>query len=144
MDVFQILQTAGSALTAQRLRMDVIANNLANVETTSTPAGGPYRREQVIFQPRPVARRIANDPEPRPSSAGVQVTAIVEDPRPPRRVYDPQHPQADAQGFVEYPNIDLVVEMTNLLGASRAYQASVSVIQTAKSMAQQALEIGRG
>ncbi|HEY8475904.1 MAG TPA: flagellar basal body rod protein FlgC [Chloroflexota bacterium] len=148
MDVFQILRTAGSALTAQRLRMDVISNNLANIETTSTPEGGPYRRAAVVFEPRPATPSVTYDRPgarpPRVKNAGVQVAAIVEDARPPRRVYDPQHPQADADGFVEYPNIDLVVELTNLLGANRAYEASVNVIEAAKTMAQRALDIGRG
>src|SRR6266536_1491727 len=108
--MFEILKTSGSALTAQRLRMDVIASNLANAEATSTPEGGPYKRERVVFEPM---------------------------------VYDPTHPDANDDGFVAYPNVDLVTEMTDMLSASRSYEANITVLNVAKNMAQRALELGR-
>jgi flagellar basal-body rod protein FlgC len=141
MDVLNTLGTAGSALTAQRLRMDVISSNLANVETTSTPRGGPYRREMVVFQPRP-------NPEFDPGqieapTMGVEVTAIVQDSRPPRRVHDPENPLADKNGFVSYPNVDLGTEMVDLMAANRAYEANASVIKTTKNVVDRTLELGR-
>lgn len=139
MDSVQSLSIAGSALTAQRLRMDVIASNLANIETVSTPGGGPYRREMVVFQP------IADAPgrDLQAPTMGVQVTAIVQDPRPPRRVHDPGNPLADPNGFVSYPNVDLTTEMVDLLAASRAYQANAAVIQTTRDEIQRTIDLGR-
>lgn len=142
-----VLRIAGSALTAQRLRMDVTAGNIANAEATSTPQGGPYRREQVVFSPMR-ASALVDSAQPSPSgrtpqAGGVQVPAIVQDPTPSRLVYDPDHPDAGPDGYVEFPNVDLVTEMTDMLSASRAYEANVTVINVAKSMAQRALDIGR-
>ena len=147
MGLIQSLRTSASALMAQRLRMDVIANNVANMNTTRTAAGGPYRRQTVTFseQGREVPFRdfLGHASGRGRDGGGVQVTAIVEDNTPPRRVHDPTHPDADADGFVLLPNIDVVTEMTDLLGASRAYQASVTVLNATKSMALDALRIGR-
>lgn len=146
--MLEILKTAGSALTAQRLRMDVIASNLANAEATSTPEGGPYKRERVVFEPAlrntmsklgDAASSIASGAE----TGGVVVSAIVKDNEDPRMVLDPTHPDADADGFVAYPNIDLVTEMTDMLSASRSYEANITIVNVAKSMAQRALDIGR-
>lgn len=146
--MLEILKTAGSALTAQRLRMDVIASNLANAEATSTPDGGPYKRERVVFAPmlRDSLNRLSGAPGSVASGAapgGVEVTGIVQDDAEPRLVFDPTHPDADADGFVAYPNIDLVTEMTDMLSASRSYEANITVVNVAKSMAQRALDIGR-
>lgn len=157
MGLLGVLKIAGSALTAQRLRMDVTAGNIANAEATSTPEGGPYRREQVVFTPirlqtgaagaRPggaFASVLAAPPgQAETVGAGVQVRSIVQDDSPPRLVYDPRHPDADEDGYVAYPDINLVTEMTDMLSASRAYEANVTVVNVAKSMAQRALEIGR-
>jgi len=139
MDVLRTFQIAGSALTAQRMRMDVIASNLANIETTATPEGGPYRRALVVFEPRP------NDVRDRrePAANGVQVAAIIEDGRPLRRVHQPGHPQADAEGFVEYPNVDLATEMVDLMAATRAYGANTTVLDATRTMVQRTLDIGR-
>ena len=146
--MLEILKTAGSALTAQRLRMDVIASNLANAEATSTPEGVPYKRERVVFEPAlrntmsklgDAASSIASGAE----TGGVVVSAIVKDNEDPRMVLDPTHPDDDADGFVEYPNIDLVTEMTDMLSASRSYEANITIVNVAKSMAQRALDIGR-
>jgi flagellar basal-body rod protein FlgC len=146
--MLEILKTAGSALTAQRLRMDVIASNLANAEATSTPEGGPYKRERVVFEPAlrntmsklgDASSSIANGN----ATGGVVVSAIVKDTEDPRLVLDPTHPDADADGFVAYPNVDLVTEMTDMLSASRSYEANITIVNVAKSMAQRALDIGR-
>lgn len=148
MGLLSVFKIAGSALTAQRLRMDVTASNIANAEATSTPEGGPYRRERVVFAPlqsRSFSSLLSTATGGRvaPPDEGVQVRAIVQDPSPPRLVYDPLHPDAGPDGYVAYPNIDLVTEMTDMLSASRAYEANVTVLNVAKNMAQRALEIGR-
>ena len=148
MGVLSVLRIAGSALTAQRLRMDVTAGNIANAEATSTPQGGPYKREQVVFSPTPASAVVDSSQSSRsgatPQVGGVQVQSIVQDSSPGRLVYDPEHPDARPDGYVEFPNVDLVTEMTDMLSASRAYEANVTVINVAKSMAQRALDIGRG
>ncbi|HEY7065155.1 MAG TPA: flagellar basal body rod protein FlgC [Chloroflexota bacterium] len=143
-----VLQIAGSGLTAQRLRMDVTASNIANAEATRTQNGGPYRRESVVFTPRQAngGFRLMGTGLGRSPAAigtGVQVQAIVQDNTPPREVLDPNHPDANADGYVAYPNVDLVTEMTDMLSASRAYEANVTMINVAKNMAQRALDIGR-
>jgi len=145
--IFSSLNISGSALTAQRLRMDVTANNIANAETTRTASGGPYRREEVVFTPIEAPRVSTVFSRGRPtdlSEGGVRVSAIVEDEAPPRMVYEPGHPDADAEGYVAYPDIDVVTEMTDMISATRAYEANVSAINAAKSMATKALEIARG
>jgi flagellar basal-body rod protein FlgC len=139
MDALNPLYTAGSALTAQRLRMDVISSNLANAETTKTPQGGPYRREMVVFEPRPTTGYGQSGVGP----GGVDVAAIVQDQSPPNRVYQPNSPIADSQGFVAYPNVDLTTEMVDLVAANRAYEANASVIQTTKNVVQTTLDLGR-
>ena len=134
-----------SGLQAQRLRMDTVSSNLANIQSTRTAQGGPYRRKEVIFTATPpeqqtfdtMLRQATNLPQ------AVQVTAIVEDSRGPKRVFDPQHPDADPSGFVNFPQINLMEEMVNLMSATRSYEANVTVIDAAKNMALKALEIGR-
>jgi flagellar basal-body rod protein FlgC len=160
MAFFSALRIAGSALTAQRLRTDVIANNVANMNTTRTAEGGPYQRQQVVFTPRQepmsfrqllFSRTLATLPAGLAGPAalggrpgeGVQVATIGPDNRPGKRVYEPDHPDADIEGFVEYPDIDPVTEMADMLSASRAYEASVTTLNAAKGMALKALEIGR-
>ncbi|HBG09965.1 MAG: flagellar basal body rod protein FlgC [Limnochordia bacterium] len=144
MSAFRIFRIAASGLTAERLRMDTIANNLANANTTRTPEGGPYRRQVPVFAPildRAVRR--GGSPKETFSGGGVQVVGVVSDPSPPRLVYDPQHPDADAEGYVEMPNVHVVKEMVDLITATRAYEANITALNSAKSMAQRALEIGR-
>ncbi|MBI3967328.1 MAG: flagellar basal body rod protein FlgC [Chloroflexi bacterium] len=148
MGVHGVLRIAGSALTAQRLRMDVTAANIANAEATSTPEGGPYRRAKVVFEPLRATpyELVSQSLSGRQAAAqvgGVQIPRIVEDQEPPRQVYDPGHPDADAEGYVAFPNVDLVTEMADMLSASRAYEANITVVTVAKSMAQRALDIGR-
>jgi flagellar basal-body rod protein FlgC len=150
MGILETMRVSLSALTAQRVRMDVTASNLANVDTTRTPQGGPYLRRQVVFateQPSPFARLVQTRTglvETTPSAGrGVQVAGIVVDRRAVREVYDPTHPDADAKGIVRYPDIDVVSEMTNLMAATRAYEANVTVLDALKTMAMRALSIGR-
>jgi flagellar basal-body rod protein FlgC len=150
MGILETMRVSLSALTAQRVRMDVTASNLANVDTTRTPQGGPYLRRQVVFateQPSPFARLVQTRTglvETTPSAGrGVQVAGIVVDRRAVREVYDPTHPDADVNGIVRYPDIDVVSEMTNLMAATRAYEANVTVLDALKTMAMRALSIGR-
>jgi flagellar basal-body rod protein FlgC len=140
------LRISASGLTAQRLRMDVISNNMANMETTRTANGGPYLREQVVFSSRNAgaAGQLPSTSSTQSAPAeGVRVAAIVEDQNAVRRVYDPSHPDADVTGYVSYPDINVVTEMTDMISASRAYQANITALNVAKSMAQKALEIFR-
>ncbi len=149
MHLFRTIDTSASALTAERLRLDVIANNIANANSTRTPEGGPYRRQFVVFAPR---EDISNQNLPTPPwmqknrrlGEGVRVLGVFQDETPPRMVYNPTHPDANADGYVAMPNIDVVTEMVDLISASRAYEANVTVINEAKSMALKTLEIGRG
>lgn len=147
MAIWDSLRISASALSAQRLRMDTVANNVANMNTTHGPDGGPYKRETVLFAPQdqtPAFRDFLGHATTQEPGAGVQVTGIQQDNSPPRRVYDPGNPDADAQGFVLMPNIDIVTEMTDLVGAQRAYQAAVTVLNATKSLALSALNIGHG
>jgi len=141
MEIFRSFQISGSALTAEKLRVDIVAGNLANMQTTRTQEGGPYRRRTVVFAER--LAQTANSPFFR-EGRGVKVAAIVEDPNPPRLAYDPGHPDANEQGFVAFPNIDLAKEMIDLITASRSYEANATAINSAKAIYLKALEIGRG
>jgi flagellar basal-body rod protein FlgC len=124
------IDVSASALSAQRQRMDIIAQNIANAETTRTPQGGPYRRQQVVFT--------------LDEQGGVEVTQVVEDPRPPRLVYQPGHPDADAAGYVALPNVNLVEEMVDMISAMRSYEANVTAVNAAKTLAERALDLGSG
>jgi len=128
-------EIAVSGLKAQRARINIIANNLANALTTRTARGGAFRRQMAILRGNQIR------PTTDPARFGVKVTRVVSDPSPLRNVYDPGHPDADADGYVEYPNVDLSVEMVNLVSAQRAYDANVAVIVSGKRMTQKALEI---
>lgn len=144
--MFASFDISASGLTAQRLRLDVIANNLANAETTRTAGGGPYVRQLVVFAPRealPFSYFLRAAAAPQVPGYGVQVEGIVPDPSPPRRVYQPGHPDADAAGYVAYPNVNVVTEMVDMISASRAYEANAAAFNAAKGMALQALELGR-
>lgn len=126
--------------------MDVVANNLANVNTTRTPGGGPFRRQQVAFAPadKTFAETLAGaSGDGGVTGGGVRVSAIVPDMRPFKRVYEPGHPDADSKGYVSMPNIDTVSEMVDMMSATRAYEANVAAVGAVKSMAMKAMEIGR-
>jgi flagellar basal-body rod protein FlgC len=137
--MFKAMDVSASGLTAQRQRLDVIAENLANVHTTRTPQGGPYQRKSVIIAARPAEdfASLLGSPEK------VEVQQVVQTAEGLRPEYNPGHPDADEKGMVLYPNVNPVSEMVHLLLASRAYEANVAVLRTGKSMAQKALEIGR-
>lgn len=145
MGLLESLGISASALNAQRLRMDVIAHNVANVNSTRGADGGPFRRQVVSF--KALTDGAAGLAAPLPGGAnglpgrGVGVDRIDTDQTPGRRVYDPSHPDADADGFVETSNVDLVVEMTDMVSAVRAYEASVTALNAAKTMAQSALDL---
>lgn len=146
MGLFRAMQSSASALTAGRLQMDLIANNLANMNTTRTAAGTPYRRRVAVLSERiepfqSVLNRQENTPAP--SGAGVQVRAIQEDQSPFKLKYDPTNPEADAQGMVQLPNVDLLQELTDMMMASRVYEANVTAFNAGKTMAMKALDIGR-
>ncbi|MBI4277481.1 MAG: flagellar basal body rod protein FlgC [Armatimonadetes bacterium] len=144
MSFFRTIQVSASALTAERMRMDVIASNLANANTTRTADGSPYRRRVVLFAP--LVNQMTASVEGAVAGGGpggVVVTGIAEDPTPPRRVYQPGHPDADAQGYVMLPAINPVTEMVDLMASSRAYEANVTALNVAKQLVLKALEIGR-
>ena len=149
MDFFDALNISASGLSAQRLRMNLISANLANMNTTRTKTGGPYRRKDPVFAaqaPAPTRsasfREILNRRQ-NELVKEVAVVEIVEDSRAPIKKYDPSHPDADANGYVSMPNINLMEEMVNMISATRSYEASVTAIQSAKDMALKALEIGQ-
>jgi flagellar basal-body rod protein FlgC len=133
------LEISGAGLAAQRLRLNVLAENLANVETTRTAEGGPYRRKLVVFGSEAVPSSFGEALE----AARVKVVEVRESAEPLRRIHQPAHPDADPDGYVALPNVNPLLEMVDLLAATRAYEANVTAIQSAKSMATKALEIGR-
>jgi flagellar basal-body rod protein FlgC len=151
MGLFDAIDVAGSGLAAERLRMDVTAGNLANAQTTQGANGQPYRRREVVLQEAQAGGQsfgsmltsaVAGSASASPVN-GVQVAGIVEDPSAPRKVYDPGHPDADAQGYVTLPNVNPVTEMVDLIGASRSYEANVTAMQAAKQLFSKTLELLR-
>jgi flagellar basal-body rod protein FlgC len=145
MGFFDSIDIAATGLTAQRLRMDVTAENLANADTTRTATGGPYQRQEVILQQvggfgATLAGAMTGIPA-HPAPGGVQVAGIVSDPTPDKLVYDPSNPDANAQGYVRMPNVNSVTEMTDLIDESRSYEADVTAMQTAKTMYSKTLDL---
>ena len=148
MGLFDAINAAGSGLTAERLRMDVTAENLANAQTTRGADGQPYRRKEVVLQQRDGGfGQALNTAMARGASTGggggVEVAGIVEDQSDLKLVYDPAHPDANAEGYVQMPNVNPVTEMVDLISASRGYEANVTAIQSAKSMFSKTLDILR-
>lgn len=144
MDFFTALHIGASGLSAQRVRMNVLTSNLANARTTRTPQGGPYRRRDPVFYAHPISdefERLLGD-ELGDQLRSVEVAGIREDQGEPNRVFDPEHPDADGDGYVLMPDVNVVEEMVNMLTASRTYEANVAAVQTLKSMAMRALMIG--
>ncbi len=137
MDLFAVFRVSASALEAQRTRMNTIASNLANIHTTRSEAGGPYRKKDVVFSSAPV------DPGASSGLEGVKVAEILESPEPFKKIYDPAHPDADPDGFVVLPNINVMEEMVNMMMALRAYEANVTTFNMSKTLFLKALEIGR-
>jgi flagellar basal-body rod protein FlgC len=143
MDIFNTFDISASALKAQRIRLDTISSNLANVETTSTPEGGPYKKKSVYFQSQPLSFKEHLDENIKHTVQGVKVAKILEDQDEPQRIYNPTHPDAGEDGYVAMPNVNVLKEMTDMTSATRAYEANTTVIKSAKRMALKALEIGR-
>lgn len=142
--LFGSLSVSASGMSAERLRMDVTAENLANADTTRGPDGGPYRRKEVVLQTiggSSFADALAG--AGRQATGGVEAAAIVDDPSPLRRVYDPGHPDADKDGYVTLPNVDSVTEMVDLITSSRGYEANVQAMNAAKSMFTKTLDLLR-
>jgi len=133
MTIFDSLQASSSGMSAQRLRMNLISKNLANIDTTRTPEGGPYRRKEAHFASK----------ESDGSFQNILETRILEDTRPPILKYDPSHPDADLRGYLRMPNINVIEEMANMISASRNFEANVTAVKTAKHMAGRAIDIGR-
>ncbi len=148
MSFLSTLNISGSGMTAQRLRLDVVSDNIANIETTRTEDGGPYRRKMVVLEAQePSFHEILENARvgktQNTSGSGVKAVAIVEDQTELKPVYDPTHPDADEDGYVMMPNIDLVKETADAMAASHAYQSNITAFNTTRQMAQSALEIGR-
>ena len=145
MDFFDAIDASSSGLSAQRLRMNLISGNLANVNTTRTREGGPYRRKEAIFAAQPLEesfKKVLADRQKKQLSI-VKVSRVIEDSNPPVMKYDPQHPDADEKGYVAMPNINVMEEMVNMISPTRGYGANVTALKAAKDMASRALEIGK-
>jgi flagellar basal-body rod protein FlgC len=138
MSMLSIFKVSGSAASAQSQRLNVVASNLANADTVAGPDGKAYKARQVTFQTQLVGET-ANDP----TAAGVRVSTVSEDPTPGRRVLDPKHPSADADGYVTYSNVNAVEEMVNMISASRSYQNNLEVMNTAKTLLLKTLQLGQ-
>lgn len=144
MDFLSAMKIGASGLTAQRQRMDAIASNLANIETTRTPEGGPYKRKDVMFTALPLDEFSTQLNNAVADQARlVKVTEVVEDQSPPTMVFNPNHPDANAEGYVAMPNINLMEEMVNLMNATRSFEANIQSINAAKSMALRAIDLGQ-
>ena len=139
MSMLSIFNVSGSAASAQSQRLNLVASNLANADTVAGPNGQAYKARQVTFQTE-LMGQTANDP----TAAGVRVSTISEDATPGRRVHDPKHPSADAEGYVTYSNVNAVEEMVNMISASRSYQNNLEVMNTAKSLLLKTIQLGQG
>lgn len=145
MDFFSAMNIGASALSAERTRMNLISSNLANVNSTRTPEGGPYKRKDAVFAATPVENSFARtlDGAVGREISQVEIQQLVEDQSPPRMEYDPGHPDADAKGYVAMPNVNVIEEMADMISATRTYEANVTAVQAAKSMALKTLDIGK-
>lgn len=144
MSVFNSMQINATGLTLERLKMDTISTNIANINTTRTPEGGPYRRKEVVFEENLIRARKTLDELPGRKSAGVRVVGVEESQEELRLVYDPEHPDANEEGYVEMPNVNMVDEMISLIQVQRTYDANVTALNASKSMLKKALEISKG
>ncbi|HVN98190.1 MAG TPA: flagellar basal body rod protein FlgC [Syntrophorhabdaceae bacterium] len=143
MGILDILRISASGLKAQRTRMEVVASNLSNVHTTKTAEGGPYKKKEVVFTTSDVSEDKSFNGLLSKSIEGVKVDSIQESPKSFEKVYDPNHPDADQDGYVTYPNVNLMEEMTDMVAATRAYEANINVLNTTKEMIIKSLEIGK-
>jgi len=142
MNLFSAMEIAASGLSAQRARMNAVASNLANARTTQTEQEGPYRRLDPVFRAVPVTERVPELSGKRSPAYMVEVPEVRQDEAPPRQVYDPGHPDADEAGFVNLPNVNVVEEMVNMITASRAYEANITAMQSVRTMARSAIDLG--
>jgi flagellar basal-body rod protein FlgC len=138
--MFKIFDVAGSAVSAQSQRLNVVASNLANADTVAGPDGKAYKARQVVFSTELMGTGSALGPE---GAAGVRVTNVVEDETPGRRIHDPKNPAAGADGYVTYSNVNAVEEMVNMISASRSYQSNIEVMNTARTLLQKTLQMGQ-
>ncbi len=145
MDLLTSLKISSSGLNAQKKRMAAISSNIANAETTRTAEGGPYRKKEVVFGSEPTRENFSEilEGELEANAQSVHATEVISSDKPPRPVHNPSHPDANEQGYVMMPDINVMEEMANMIQASRAYEANISALNTTKSMAMKALEIGR-
>lgn len=145
-DFLSGMRVSSSGMAAQRMRMNTISSNIANINTTRTPEGGPYRRKDVVVEAMPDAKSFGDiimSSDPRSDVQRVQVVDVVSDTKAPIMKYEPNHPDANEEGYVAYPNINHMEEMANMIMATRLYEANVSALQASKDMAASALELGR-
>jgi len=145
MDILTGMRVSSSGMAAQRMRMNTISSNIANINTTRTPEGGAYRRKDVVFESMPEGKSFGDilTSSPQKDVARVQVTDVISDTKAPLMKYEPDSPDANEEGFVAYPNINLMEEMANMIQATRAYEANVSAMTATKDMAMTSLELGR-
>jgi flagellar basal-body rod protein FlgC len=143
MDFYSAMEVISSGLTSQRVRLNTTSSNLANANTTRTEEGGPYRRRDPIYRAASMNPENAFSDKLEQAVRGVEVTEIVKDEGPARKVFDPQHPDAGEDGYVEFPNVNMVEEMVNMVMASRAYEAGVTAMRSVKSMANKAIGLGQ-
>jgi len=134
MSIFKMFHVAGSALTAQSVRLNAVASNMANADSITSADGTPYRAKQVVFEATPMGNE---------SAQGVRVKQVVESAAPPRMVYDPKNPAANTEGYVSMPNVDVVEEMVNMISASRSYQSNADVMNTARTLLMRTLAMGQ-
>lgn len=145
MSIESVLDINASAMKAQMLRMEVLGSNIANINSTRTPEGGPYRRKDVVFQSMPINSSFEDELSnaSNGTSTGVEVVKVVEDPSPFMKKFDPGHPDAGPDGYVLLPNVDVVSEVVNIQEAARSYEANIAVIVSVKNMISKTFEIGR-
>ncbi len=142
MDLLSGIDVTASALNAQKTRLDIVAQNIANAQTTRCPDGLPYQRKLVSFETE-LVRQVGNNPATSSNLQSVHVASIQPDTTPGQKIYDPSHPDAGADGYVQMPNVNLAYEMVDLMTASRAYEANLSVVKSSRQLAMKALEIGK-
>lgn len=146
MGIFNTINTSATGLTAERMRIEVISQNIANANTTRTSSGMPYRRKMVLFKEKnevPFSSYLSKYSKAQINGQGVEVSKIVEDKSSFKKVYDPGHPDANKDGYVQMPNLDILKEMVDMMSASRSYEANITALNTTKSMLLKSLEIGK-
>jgi len=143
MGILDVMKIGASALTAERTRMEAVSSNLANIHTTRTDEGGPYRKKDVVFMPTEVSGDGSFNSMLNEKFEGVKVDEVVESDKPFEQAYDPTHPDADANGYVTYPNVNAMEEMGDMIAATRAYEANINVVNSAKDMFLKTLDIGK-